>query len=359
MTASALHAAPPHVAAPELALRIAAAPAAAPGGGGDVHRHILEALRADDDSVPFGIWERPLKRANPQRAAELAVEALLAGSGDLQVAGWLVQAWVMMHGFSGARAGLDLVHALCHGAWAGRHEADAEGEAQRRAFAWMAAHLPGALARAPITHPAGGGPAFTWEEWEAAQYRDRVQRAAGERPEPGKPTPDDVRGSATRTPTAFYRQGVGELDGTLHAVRRLQALLRERWPASPPSLEPLHRAAAAIRGWLHAELQGRPDAQDEPGPAHPEPDAHPAVPSAAPHPAGPPIRGRDEAYAHLAAAADYLARTEPHSPVPWLVRRAVEWGEMELAELLGTLIGEGYDLKTLRSLLGLADGGRP
>jgi type VI secretion system protein ImpA len=375
MSGMALHAAAPETAVDELARRVLApAPGRADLRADGTWARIQEALREEDSTVPRGIWERPLKRADPRLAAALAVKALQTGGSDLQVAGWLTQAWVMIHGFSGAAHGLHLVHALSGGG-----ALEGEPEAVERPFAWMAKHLPRVLGRVELTHARAGGAGFTWEGWQAALYRDRAQRAAGERPGADDATPDDVLEAASRTPTAFYVRVAQELADTLAAVDALQRLLRERFPGPPPSLQPLHRAVAEIHGWAAAQLAGRPaepdpvdppdeallrDVLEEPGfedayaadPDNDEPGEtyEPLAPEY-----GAPIRGRMEAYAALAAAADYLARTEPHSPAPWLVRRAVGWGGMHLGELLGTLIDEGYDLKTLRSLLGLAAEGRP
>ncbi|HEV3049255.1 MAG TPA: hypothetical protein VGX50_03060, partial [Longimicrobium sp.] len=110
----------------------------------------------------------------------------------------------------------------------------------------------------------------------------------------------------------------------------------------------------------HAEPEAPGDGDDDPPEFDPTAADGPGDAGASPPapPAGFPIRSRDEAYALLEAAAGYLGRTEPHSPTPWLVRRAVAWGGMELVELLETLIDEGYDLKSLRLLLGLAGDGR-
>src|SRR5690606_38548275 len=55
----------------------------------------------------------------------------------------------------------------------------------------------------------------------------------------------------------------------------------------------------------------------------------------------------------LSEAADYLLRTEPHSPVPYLVKRAVGWGNLSLAELLMELVGAPDDLVTIQRLLGM------
>ena len=75
-------------------------------------------------------------------------------------------------------------------------------------------------------------------------------------------------------------------------------------------------------------------------------EGHPAsqMASAAPGhtasgaPAGP-IASRDEAYRRLREVAEFLRKTEPHSPVPPLLDRAVRWGNMSFEKL--------FDKKTL------------
>ena len=54
----------------------------------------------------------------------------------------------------------------------------------------------------------------------------------------------------------------------------------------------------------------------------------------------------------LSEAADYLFIHEPHSPTPYLVRRAVTWGNMTLTELLKELITDDGDLRAIFNLLG-------
>ena len=64
-----------------------------------------------------------------------------------------------------------------------------------------------------------------------------------------------------------------------------------------------------------------------------------------------PIRSRAEAYRRLAEAADYLIRTEPHSPTPYLIKRAISWGGMTLEQLLPELVPSDAALKDLERLL--------
>lgn len=65
------------------------------------------------------------------------------------------------------------------------------------------------------------------------------------------------------------------------------------------------------------------------------------------------LQSRAEAYQLLAIAADFLLNTEPHSPVPYLVKRAMAWGEMPLGQLLGELVPDTSGLASIQTLLGM------
>jgi len=64
-----------------------------------------------------------------------------------------------------------------------------------------------------------------------------------------------------------------------------------------------------------------------------------------------PVRTRADAYQMLAEAADFLARTEPHSPTPYLVRRAIAWGTMPFEKLVEELIPNKTELESVYKLL--------
>ncbi len=65
-------------------------------------------------------------------------------------------------------------------------------------------------------------------------------------------------------------------------------------------------------------------------------------------------RTREEAYRQLSEIADFLMRTEPHSPTPYIIQRAAEWGEMPLPELIQQLSQSGSAISRLLDALGLA-----
>lgn len=373
------------------ALRRALAP---PAGGyaptpGEAYDAIREALREDDPSLPRGIWGHDLKRADPGRAAELALAALETGAKDVYEAGWLVEAWTRQHGFRGMRDGLRLLVRLCEAWWDALHPLPTQDDpdARDRAFERLADKLPGHASLVPLTD-GGSGPGLSWYDWQAALLRERQSRGGA----PDGLLPGDFREAAARTPTAFYAAAARDLADAGSALDALQALLRERAAGAPPSLSVSRRALAEIRAWTAAQLTERgvdpaagdgsaPDAAadgifadgafgdaieaesaeagDGPSLAAGAEDGDGAAPADALRIAIAPARpaqvhSRAEAYRLLQMAADYLAKTEPHSPVPLLVRRAVAWGKLDLAGLVAELVHDGYDPKCLRTLLGLA-----
>ena len=67
-------------------------------------------------------------------------------------------------------------------------------------------------------------------------------------------------------------------------------------------------------------------------------------------------QSREDAYRQLGVIAEYLARYEPHSPVPYLIQRALEWGRKPLPVLLAELTSGDADGQKLWSFLGLLPG---
>ena len=62
------------------------------------------------------------------------------------------------------------------------------------------------------------------------------------------------------------------------------------------------------------------------------------------------VSERAEAYVLLEQAAEILAKCEPHSPVPYLIRRLVTWKNKSLSELMEELSRREIDLTVLQKL---------
>jgi type VI secretion system protein ImpA len=357
-------------------------PAGAPLRYDGTYDRVREARRADDPSLPQGVWSHELKRAEWPAVVTICREALETRSKDLQLCAWLAEAWTGEHGFAGAAAGLAALLALCEhywdGAWPRGADAEETVEARARIFEWLDGRLAELLNATPLTRPeiADAG-TFSWLDREAAL---RLENAG--RRDANAVRVAEARGAVTLarfdrsvglTPTPFHAARAAALARAAYAVTRLQALLDERCGRDAPGLLRLSNLLTALRGWTEGVLATRPREEPPvPEPAMPTPDPVPAaaeavasqaaVPAAAEAPAvvrvAVPTRpaSRDEAYRWLAVASDYLAGTEPHSPVPHLVRRAIAWGKLSLPELFLEFLRQGYDLNALRALLGFDDG---
>ncbi len=128
-----------------------------------------------------------------------------------------------------------------------------------------------------------------------------------------------------------------------------------------PSCQPLREVIAQWLALLKEFIAMHPQAplsEEQPPVAEADAsegdtDGEESVPASAPSgPAGAPT-SREDAYRQLLLIADYLARTEPHSPVPYLIKRAVEWGNKPLSELLAELINADSEARRVWSLLGV------
>lgn len=71
-------------------------------------------------------------------------------------------------------------------------------------------------------------------------------------------------------------------------------------------------------------------------------------------PAGP-ITNRKVAFERLREVANYLDRTEPHTPVAHLVKRAIKWGEMSLEEVLKEVVKNNDARRNIFEVLGVAE----
>jgi len=381
---SAVLAPPP---APELEALLAPVPGDDPAGVPlryeGTYDRVREARRADDPSLPQGVWTHELKRADWNAAASLCREALETRSKDLQLGAWLAEAWTGGHGFAGAAAGLTALLALCERWWdeawpRGEDDQDTV-EARARVFEWLDGRLADLLLQTPVTRPEiDDAGTFAWLHRDAALRLENTARrdpaGAREAEAKGAVTLARFDRAVALTPTPFHATRAAALARAAYATTRLQALLDARCGVEAPGLLRLSALLAALRGWTEGVLATRPR-EEPPAPepamppppdiapagAEPEPAAGAAANGAAPPEAPAVVRvarpahpaSRDEAYRWLATASDYLAVTEPHSPVPFLVRRALAWGRLSLPDLILEFLRQGYDLNALRALLGM------
>jgi type VI secretion system ImpA family protein len=342
----------------------------------------LQELRREDDTIaPRGIWQTKLKAADWNSLIETASEALATRTKDLQIGVWLAEALVARDGLAGLPRGFDALAALVEHFWPVLWpQIGEENDLDTRLapLDWLDTKLP---ARFALTDIAESEPPVTWHHYLSTQRALAIPGANKGKGEKPSKTMEALMQLVDQTPSAFYQQRAAELTAALEAVSRLKAQLRAQCGDAAPSFTKVGGALAALQGFIRAELIKRglpveappadepppqpeemtmPDDIDEPATvaaAEAAPESEEAAPPATPAAASGPLVLRDRAHAYrvLTQVAQYLERTEPHSPVPHLIMRAVAWGSMSLPELLDEILRE--DTNSIYRLLGLGQQG--
>lgn len=322
---------------------------------------VKEARREDDPNLPQGIYTTKLKKADWPLVEQLCTEALSTRSKDLQLAAWLLEAWIHLHGFVGAREGLVLLRGLLEGFWESIFP-EIEGEdldARLSPLEWIDNKLWFVLKRQRITRPnVGDLPGYSSADRDQADRNEMLAQKDSASARDADPlTRARFLQSATMTPTEFFQDLRTTVDETLEAAQALEGVLRDKSGQEVILLYQFRGVLDAVRAFAVEILHDR----DAPMPFAPngtpksEPSPLPEAMDTSTPSTG--INSRADAYRMLLEAAEYLAKTEPHSPTPYLVRRAVAWGSMSLVEVMQELVKGQSDLAFIYELLGVQEGG--
>jgi type VI secretion system protein ImpA len=318
---------------------------------------ITAARREDDTSLEQGVWQKNPRRADWAAVSDICTAAVGKRSKDLQIAAWLLESWIHLHGFTGAREGLLVLNGLCRNFWDGMYPDLADPEHRSAPFDWIDEKLSLQLKFVPITEPpeASNSRAYCWADWELANHREQqhLQHVALKSPESGI-TPAAFRQALFLSSASFLSTLFDDLNSTIGVARELEDFLDSKYEKNGPTIRMFRSVLEDIRLMvgdvltLHQSLQnGTQEPVDLNTAGYGSSSDVPSLPTAGL------IRSRAEAYRYLMEAADFLLRTEPHSPTPYLVKRAISWGNMSLGELLPEIIRNENTLGEVLKLLDL------
>ncbi|MBC8999061.1 type VI secretion system protein TssA [Pseudomonas sp. N40(2020)] len=317
--------------------------------------------REDDASLPTGVWQSTLKRANWPDVEKLTTTLLLERSKDLMLSAWLGEAWLHLQAVDGLPGSLALVAGLCERFPEHLHPQAEDGDQSWRVIPleWLVRRYSEILlTRVPLFGSRNSDfEAYTLEVWRRLQ----VQQVQANDSKNAKTSAETARNEQKKlneqiraTPLAFWLRTQGNLLLSLQHLQRLDTWSDAFLGALAPGLRPLQDTIQALLKLVQEFIAMHPQQ-----PAPPPPLVEAPVAVAQPEETAPVAlafrepANREEAYRQLLLIAEYLARTEPHSPVPYLIRRGVEWGNKPLSELLGELISADAESRRLWKLLGV------
>lgn len=299
----------------------------------------------------------PEEGANWTLVKALCEQVLRQKSKDLQVAIWLTESWFYLEGFSGLERGLILLNQLVEKYWPQLFphlEEDQDKEGCWRSLIWANQHLSQGLRRIAVAY-VEGKMSFTYGQWWFAKTKAK----SGIMPSKGQMTSKDFAQAQASTSLSFYQELLQSTKKVKDALLDLDAKLKNK-PGAPDKLFSRFKGALSNIAEI-SSFGGAPSEKEEPPSGVP---GNKIISGKKGSALMKKIRGqkgkvmdeiqtREDAYNLLAQAADFLAETEPHSPTPYLVRRAISWGGMSLDEVLADMTQEAGDITHYLRFLGL------
>jgi type VI secretion system protein ImpA len=305
----------------------------------DLRREVKpEDFEADDPRRP----DKP-QYADWVKIEDVTRKALAKDSKDLRLAGYLVEALVNQYQFAGLHEGLRLLREMLERCWDRCYPGIEDGDVEVRIGVFTALDdlntkgrvpFPNYLRMLPIV--VGGGLKHSYEDWKKSQEK------GGELAESfakALQAVDPEQGAKTAQ----------VIEECLLEHGRLVQALETRFGSAATGLSNLRRALEDC-GRVARLMTSQPgkDGVGKKGESRPVGDGKTDNQGSRTAAAS-----RADAYRQLGEAADLLQRLEPHSPIPYLVKRAVELGALPFPQLMKALIREPNVLAELTREFGL------
>lgn len=328
--------------------------------------NVKEARRADPDYLTQGDWQTDLKSSDWDLTITLAAQGLAQQSKDLMLVAWLSEALAHKYHFLGITFGLTLAERILERFWDDLYPALDEGLEERAArLAWLKTTLADVVGGLPITQ----GDQFGLLRYDESRH---IENLALQNPQAmrialdeGKINAEVFQRSVVLTDTEHFLRKASEITDSLQACRQLQATADRLFGVEAPSFAGLSEILSRAAQLAEKLLKDR-GVEINPAPAQPtvepvaetadQPAAGPAMTITVKDTASAPLRTtpltRDEAFTMLAGVAQFFKQTEPQSPVPYLIERAIKWGNMPLEGWLNDVIKDSNVVDSIRDVLG-------
>ncbi len=335
-----------------------------------IYDEMREARRADEN-LAQGAWQTELKVADFSKVLNLGIDALTTKSKDLQIAAWTCEALVKLHGFAGFRDGLKILAGLQEHFWEQLHPEidDGDQESRANAIAWVDEQVAQAIKGSPFTGVAG----YSYNDWQDSQKFDfpegvdgltsedaeRIRKLKEQAENERRVTADLWRKEINQTRRAAVEAVNSVIEESWLALKDLNRVIEEKFdrnqaPALGVLRKSLEDVEAQMKMLLNAKRAEEPDPIEEEEVAGEEGGDGAAAGEGGVRKGA--IQNRRDALNRLNDIADFFRRSEPHSPVSYMVQKAVKWGEMPLELWLQEVVKDPGVLYQLKETLGVTPG---
>ncbi|MEX2176524.1 MAG: type VI secretion system protein TssA [Pirellulaceae bacterium] len=287
-------------------------------------------------------------------------------SKDLQLAAWLAEALVHLQGFAGLRDGLTLIERLLTQYWDTLYPLADDGDLEVRAAPLLAMLERNAgiwVCEIPLTR----SPARDQQSDQSLPVTYNLWHSivVAKLPEQKMFAPA-MEAAVGASSNEYYLALHADLREGLAALESLNRVLDERFGGAAPGVTAAREAFLNCEGRIASILRARgvsttatTGATDTPTNDQSTGPEEASLVGASARRNGSsgsgPVRSRDEALQRLREVADFFRQTEPHSPVPYLIQRAITWSQMSFDQLLAELVQDATSRQQINSTLGIRE----
>lgn len=336
------------------------------------YSQIKDARRAARDAERNNMFDGDNTEAHEhwQKIFSLAPKVIEKQAKDLEIACWLTEALVRKSGFQGLKDGFSLIRQLVENFWEqGLYPVEDEDGIETRVAPIAGLNGEGAdgvlltpIRNSMITEDASYEPFSLWQYQQAVDIsRLSDERKQQDQIERNGFSLETIEKAVAQSSNEYYAELHDDLEICLAEYHAIDKLLTEycgSFEAPPTSkiIELIEDAKGAINHIAKAKLpivsevsdseeEGETESMEEQS-TNPEPKQNNTVNAA--------LNSRDDAFKQLNIIAEYFKKTEPHSPISYMLTKTVKWGNMPLEELMKELIPDSSSRDTYSSLTGVS-----
>jgi len=304
-----------------------------------------------------------------RKVERLAPEILKNNSKDLEIVSWFTEALIRRKGFTGLRDAFRLMHALIKNYWDDLYPLPDEYGVETRVSSLTGLNgqgydgvLMAPIRNAAITDPdADPGPYSFWQ-YQQVSDTDHIDDAATKKRKEAKLgfDMDDYEKAVLTSSVDFFVNVRDDIRESIDTYNEIGSLLDEYCGLddSPPISNIRNTLEECLGAVLYTgEKKFSVEQIAEPVDLSGANTADATqVSSAGTVQAGTtsgPVKSRQDAFKKITEIAEFLRKTEPHSPISYILERAVVWGEMSLEELMQELLVDKAAIDKYGTLTGI------
>ena len=297
-----------------------------------------------------------------RKILECAPDILMFHSKDLEIACWYTEALVRIHGFQGLRDGFTLIRELISQYWESLFPLPDEDGLETRTACLSGLNGEGndgvlisPICSAFITEDISPGPFNFWQYQQALEFEKIVDEdTRAKKISKNGFSIEDIERTVNESSETFFINIRDNLSASIDEYQEISRLLEMH--CAPQDAPPTSNIINSLTGCLGAICHlGKYKLPIENNPESVESNEKSTenINTLATATAKNSTLSRELAFKQLLEISEFFRTTEPHSPVSYMLEKAVKWGNLPLHELILELIPDSTSREHYGSLTGV------